>query len=102
LAAALEALAEQADIPIRLETLTEARFPSAVENAAYFTIVEAIAGAKTANLSVDHEEGKLVIRVRSNTNDRDDMTEIADRIGALNGRLTASDSEIRAEIPCAS
>src|SRR5262249_2082317 len=46
LAAALEALAEQADIPIRLETLTEARFPSAVENAAYFTIVEAIADAK--------------------------------------------------------
>jgi len=103
LAAALEALAEQADIPIRLGALTEGRFPSAVENAAYFTIVEAIAGAKTASLTVDHEEGKLVIRVRSNTKHSPaERTEIADRIGALNGRLTTSDGEIRAEIPCAS
>jgi signal transduction histidine kinase len=103
LAAALEALAEQADIPIRLETLTEARFPSAVENAAYFTIVEAIAGAKTASLSVDREEGTLVIRVRSDTNESPaERIEIADRIGALNGRVTARNGEIRAEIPCAS
>jgi signal transduction histidine kinase len=103
LAGALEALAEQADIPIRLEALAEGRFPSAIENAAYFTIVEAIAGAKTASLSVDHKEGKLVIRVRSNTKDCPaDRTEIADRIGALNGHFTASEGELRAEIPCAS
>jgi signal transduction histidine kinase len=103
LAAALEALAEQAEVPIRLEALAEGRFPSAVENAAYFTIVEAIAGAKEASLSVEHEADRLVIRVRSSSNDRPaDRTEIADRIGALNGRLTAGDGEIRAEIPCAS
>jgi signal transduction histidine kinase len=103
LAAALEALAEQAEVLIRLEALAEGRFPSAVENAAYFTIVEAIAGAKEASLSVEHEADRLVIRVRSSSNDRPaDRTEIADRIGALNGRLTAGDGEIRAEIPCAS
>jgi signal transduction histidine kinase len=103
LAAALEALVEQADITIRLETLTEARFPSAVENAAYFTIMEAIAGAKEATLSVEREESSLVIRVRTSTNHGPaDQTEIADRIGALNGRLTARNGEIRVEIPCAS
>jgi len=103
LTAALEALAEQADLPIRLEALAEGRFPRAVENAAYFTIVEAIAGAKEASLSVEQEEGSLVIRVRRSTDDGPtDRTEIADRIGALNGRLTAGDGEIRAEIPCAS
>jgi signal transduction histidine kinase len=103
LAAALEALAEEADVPIRVEALAEGRFTSAVENAAYFTIVEAIAGAKQASLSVEREEGSLVIRVRSRTNDRPaDRTEIADRIGALNGRLTEGDGEIRVEIPCAS
>jgi signal transduction histidine kinase len=103
LAAALEAFAEQADMPIRLEALAEGRFPSAVENAAYFTIVEAIAGAKEATLSVEREESSLVIRVRASTNHGPaDRTEIADRIGALNGRLTARNGEIRAEIPCAS
>jgi signal transduction histidine kinase len=102
LAAALEALAEQADVPIRLATLAGGRFPGAVENAAYFTIVEAIAGAKEASLWVEREEGRLVIRIRSSANDRPaDRTEMADRVGALNGRLTAGDGEIRAEIPCA-
>jgi signal transduction histidine kinase len=103
LAAALEAFAEQADVPIRLEALPEGRFPSAVENAAYFTIMEALAGAKEATLSVEREESSLVIRVRTSTNHGPaDRTEIADRIGALNGRMTARDGEIRAEIPCAS
>jgi signal transduction histidine kinase len=103
LTAALEALVEQADVPIRLEALAEGRFPSPVENAAYFTIVEAITGAKEASLSVEGKEGSLVIRVRRSTDDAPtDRTEIADRVGALNGRLTAGDGEIRAEIPCAS
>jgi signal transduction histidine kinase len=103
LTAALEALVEQADVPIRLEALAEGRFPSAVENAAYFTIVEAITGAEEASLSVERKEASLVIRVRRGTDDAPtDRTEIADRVGALNGRLTAGDGEIRAEIPCAS
>jgi signal transduction histidine kinase len=102
LAAALEALAEQADVPIRLEALAEGRFPSAVENAAYFTIVEAITGAQDACLSVERKKGKLMIRVSSSNDGPADHIEIADRIGALNGRVTAVNGEIRAEIPCAS
>jgi signal transduction histidine kinase len=103
LAVALEALAEQAEVPIRLEALAEGRFPSAVENAAYFTIIEAIKGASDASVRVEYAEDRLVVRVRSATNGAEpDRTEIADRVGALDGRLTAVDGEIRAEIPCAS
>jgi signal transduction histidine kinase len=103
LATALEALAEQAPVPIRLEALAEGRFPAAVENAAYFTILEALDGAEGASVWTEHENGRLVIRVRSSTNgDEPDRTEIADRIGALDGSLTARDGELRAEIPCAS
>jgi signal transduction histidine kinase len=103
LATALEALAEQAPVPIRLEALAEGRFPAAVENAAYFTILEALDGAEGASVWTEHENGRLVIRVRGSTNgDEPDRTEIADRIGALDGSLTARDGELRAEIPCAS
>jgi signal transduction histidine kinase len=103
LAAAIEVLAEQSDVPIRLEALAEGRFPPAVENTAYFAIAEAIDGAEQARIRVEHEEGQLVIRVRISSNGSPpDRTEIADRVGALDGRLTARDGELQAEIPCAS
>jgi signal transduction histidine kinase len=103
LAAALELLAEQATVPIRLEALAEGRFPSAVENAAYFTIVEAVRGAEDASVWLEQKDNRLVVRVRRSANGAQrDQTEIADRVGALDGRLTAADGEIRAEIPCGS
>jgi signal transduction histidine kinase len=101
LAAAIEVLVEQADVPIRVQGLAEGRFASAVENAAYFTILEAIDGADEASVSVEQDEDRLVIWVRSRTNgEQPDRTEIADRVGALDGRFAASDGELRAEIPC--
>jgi signal transduction histidine kinase len=103
LAAAVEELAEQADVPIRLESIAAGRFRAAVEHAAYFTIVEALDGAEQASVWVEREENRLVVRVQSNANGRrPDRTEIADRVGALDGRLTTRDGELRAEIPCES
>jgi signal transduction histidine kinase len=103
LAAAMEVLAEQAEVPIRLEGLTEDRFQAAVENAAYFTVVEAISGAAEASISIEQEEGCLVVRVRSSPNGAEpDRLEIVDRVGALDGSVTVLDGEIRAEIPCGS
>jgi signal transduction histidine kinase len=103
LAAAVEVLAEQAEVPIRLEGLTESRFQTAVENAAYFTVVEAIKSAAEASISIAQEEGRLVVRVRSSPDGAErDRLEIADRVGALDGALTVLDGEIRAEIPCES
>jgi signal transduction histidine kinase len=103
LAGALETLAEQADVPIRLEALAEGRFPTAVEHAAYFTVVEAIRDAAGAQVWVKQEASRLIIRVRSSTNGEEpDRTELADRVGALDGRVTVDHGEVRVEIPCES
>jgi signal transduction histidine kinase len=103
LAAAVEVLAEQAEVPIRFEALTENRFQAAVENAAYFTVAEAIKDAAEASISIEQEDGRLVVRVRSSPNGAEpDRLEIADRVGALDGSVTVLDGEIRAEIPCGS
>jgi signal transduction histidine kinase len=103
LAAALEVLAEQAEVPIRLEGLTENRFQAAVENAAYFTVVEGIKGAAEASISIEQKEDCLVVRVRSSPNGAEpDRLEILDRVGALDGAVTVVEGEIRAEIPCGS
>ncbi len=107
LAAALEALAEQSDVPIRLEALTEERFPAAVENAAYFAVAEAVKGAEAATVSVELRDGGLVVRVKKELGGGDPhrdarLVEIGDRIGALDGRIWAEEAEIRAEIPCGS
>ena len=105
LAAALEALSEQSEIPLRLEAVVDGRYPEAVENAAYFAVVEAIKGATAARVSIEREDARLVIRIRSDRNGEDPewrgrLIEIGDRVGALDGRVTEDDGEISAEIPC--
>jgi signal transduction histidine kinase len=105
LAAALETLSEQSEAHIRLESLTNERLPPAVEHAAYFTVVESIKGAEASTVSVEREDAVLHVRVHSKHEDEDPqraarLVEIADRVGALDGRLRSEDGEIRAEIPC--
>jgi signal transduction histidine kinase len=105
LAAALEALAEQGDVPLRLERVADGPYPAAVANAAYFAVVEAVAGAAAASVSVEREDGRLILRIHTERDGEDAewqgrFVEIADRIGALDGRLSAHGPELRAEIPC--
>jgi signal transduction histidine kinase len=107
LATALEVLAEQADVPIRLHELAGGRFPTAVENAAYFAVVESLKGATEATVCIESQNGQLVVCVQRNPAGDDAawngrLIEIADRVGALDGRLTTNGAAIRAEIPCAS
>jgi signal transduction histidine kinase len=103
LAAAIDVLAEQANVPIRIVAVAKGRFSAAAENAAYFTVVEAIKGAEEASVWIAHEEGRLVVRVRSSSIGAEyDRAEIADRVGALDGLMVAAGREIRAEIPCGS
>lgn len=103
LAAALEGLVEQADLQLRLEAVPERRFPSIVENAAYFTIIEAIDQMESASLRLEHKDDRLVIQIRGSGSDAlPDWTQIADRVGALDGRLETNEAEIRVEIPCES
>jgi signal transduction histidine kinase len=102
LAAALEALAEEADV--RLAALPQERFPAAVETAAYILVAEA-AKWGAASASVERRDGVLVVEVETKA-EPETLVELQDRIGALDGRLgveRAPDGGVRlhAVIPCA-
>ena len=102
LAAALEALAEEADV--RLAALPHERFPAVVETAAYILVAEA-AKRGAASASVERRDGVLVVEVETDA-EPETFVELQDRIGALDGRLgveRASSGGVRlhAEIPCA-
>jgi signal transduction histidine kinase len=119
LSAAVEALAYRVSIPIEIVEMPEERFPSAVETAAYFLIAEvtgsiaSLAGASGATVDVRRDGGRLVIEVTNDgvgVDDRDfesGFTDLADRIGALEGKLrvlygAAGALTLQAEIPCES
>jgi signal transduction histidine kinase len=119
LAAALETLVERSSIPIAIEEVVEGRYPSAVEAAAYFIIAEAtgsiavLADACSATIDVRRDGDRLVVEVTEDeVNDLHQELEarfidLADRVGALDGRLSVEQDPdraitIRAEIPCGS
>jgi len=54
-------------------------------------------------VTVAHEGELLVVTVEDNGTERDSpMVTLADRVGALGGRLFIKETVCRAEIPCAS
>lgn len=106
-AAAVEALREEARVPIRIRRLPEGRCDPGAETAAYTVVAEA-ARAATGPVSVDAElsDEALVVAVEA-TDSSFDLIELEDRVRALDGRLEvehAADRRltIRAELPCAS
>ena len=107
LAAAVEALAEEARVPLRLGELPEGRFPAAVESAAYAIVAES-ARAAAGPLAVRGGRTNGLLRIEVDTPDRvADLTGLEDRIGALDGRLAVdrtAEGRVRicAEIPCGS
>ncbi len=108
LAAAVEALTEEAPVPIRVRTLPEGRFPAAVETAAYTVCAEAAkAAARGVSVSVERTGGLLVVDVEADDSDgRLAVTDLEDRVGAVDGRVAVSRGatgvRIRAELPCES
>jgi signal transduction histidine kinase len=105
---ALASLADTAPLPVEIARAENRRYPVPAEAAAYFAVAEAIGdaarrGAEHGAVSIGHEGGRLVVTVQHNGNgDASPMTAAADRIGALGGRLSISETACRAEIPCAS
>jgi signal transduction histidine kinase len=108
LAAALEVLAEEAAIPVRLVALPDERFAADVEAAGYYVVAETLRRCDCATLRVDarRDDSRLVVELES---DRapDELIDLEDRVGALDGTLEAVRGpdgavKIRAEIPCAS
>jgi signal transduction histidine kinase len=108
LAAALEALSEEAPIPIELTAVPEERFEPRVEAAAYFLVSETATRTSTGVLKVSatRRDGHLVVELEGN-HAPEQITELEDRIGALDGSLAVVQAPSRrvticAEIPCES
>ena len=108
LAAAIVALAEESPVPIRVDAMSDGRFPPGLEAAAYRVVAETAGAAEgSVFLRASHDGDSLVIDVVARgLGARFDRTELEDRVGAENGRLTVArqngDVSVHAEFPCAS
>jgi signal transduction histidine kinase/uncharacterized protein YoaH (UPF0181 family) len=117
LAAAVEALAERAPLPVAIE-IPEERYPTPVESAAYFVAAEALtnvakyARASTAQVTVTHVDNRLALVVDDDGiggaggSPGSGLSGLADRMAALDGTLTIDSphgkgTRVRAEIPLA-
>jgi signal transduction histidine kinase len=107
LAAAVDALAEDGAVPIRIAALPDERLPAAVESTAYTVVAEAVRTATSALVvSANRSPGRLAIDVETQALDGLDVVGLQDRIGALDGRLEVETGDgrarIHAELPCGS
>jgi signal transduction histidine kinase len=104
---ALATLADAAPLPVELRGADQGRYPAAVETAAYLLVAEALqdaAGRDASHTTVStvRTGGRLVVTVDDDGTDRTAaMVQLADRIGALDGRLAVEPRRLRAELPCA-
>ncbi len=102
---ALSSLAETSQVPVDVTIATDERYADAVERTAYEVVVEAIDAATSEasdrlDVRVLRAEDDLVIEIDGATNGP--VVRVADRVGALGGRITTDRSHVRVEIPCAS
>jgi len=107
LGAALEALAEQASTPLALGPLPQERLEPKVEAAAYFVVAETLKRSRPGRAKVDAAQGNgwLVLKLVTDQPPPQELTDLEDRVGALDGRLLAQPSptggaDIRVELPC--
>jgi signal transduction histidine kinase len=109
LAAAIEALAEAGPVPITIRSLPTERLAPAVEAGAYFLVAEIIKRGNTEGVTVraSCSNGHLQIEIDSAGTLDDDLVDLEDRIGALDGQLTIvrerpAHTTVHAKLPCAS
>jgi signal transduction histidine kinase len=118
LAAAVEALAHRAPLPVEVGDLPADRVPEHVEQAAYFVVSEALtnvvkyASASQASVDVTRIDGRLVVEVSDDGVGGADaergsgLRGLAARLEAIDGRLDVESeagrgTTVRADIPCA-
>jgi len=107
LAVAVETLAEGAPTRIVIRGLPEERLDGAAEATAYFVIAETLrrACASQASVSASRRDGRLVVELEADAPVREPLTDLEDRVGALDGTLEVLHEDggvhIRAELPCA-
>ncbi|MFI2641534.1 sensor histidine kinase [Streptomyces sp. NPDC018610] len=117
LQAAVADAADRSPVPVDVDLELPGRLPQSVETAAYFVVCEALAnvakhsGARRAEVSGGHRDGRLHLRVRDDGRGGADasagtgLTGLADRVSVLDGRLSLSSPPggptlLRVEIPC--
>ena len=106
LAPAVATLAETAALPVEILNLVEERYAPAVETAAYLLMTEGIDDAAhrdASHVTVDIVQNgeRLMVTVEDDGIDRtSQLVQLADRVGALDGRLMVEPTRLRAELPC--
>jgi signal transduction histidine kinase len=101
---ALESLAESAPLPVVVRGTPGQRLPEPVERAAYLVAAGSIdagldAGAGKISIRVGRAADHLVVEAEGTGTGP--FTDLADRVGAIGGTLTAGRLGLRADIPCA-
>jgi signal transduction histidine kinase len=108
-AAAIEALAEEGSVPMTLASLPRKRLAPAVEAAAYFLVAEVVRRSGSAGVTIEamRSDGRLHVHIDCVGTLDEELVELRDRIGALDGELTVATGQagltiVRAEVPCES
>jgi signal transduction histidine kinase len=106
LAPAVGTLAETAALPVELLDLVADRYAPAVETAAYLLVAEGIDDAAHRDAShvtvdiVQNGEWLMISIEDDGINRTSELVQLADRVGALDGRLVVEPTRLRAELPC--
>jgi len=107
LSAAVDALADEAGIPLKIVAMPNERFGSSVEAAAYFVISETVRqSSASVQVSAARCDGRLVVEI-AGAAAPPNIIELQDRVGTLDGSVEVSrgpdgQATVRAEIPCES
>src|SRR5262249_8362903 len=106
LAAAVEALAEEAHISLTITAIPGERLARSGEAAGYFVVSETVrqTAASALMVSAERRNGRLIIDVKGDA-EPEPIVDLEDRVGALDGTAKVVRGEdgqvtIRAEIPC--
>jgi signal transduction histidine kinase len=109
LEAAIEVLAEETAVALRIEaTLPRERLAQPVEAAAYLVVRELARDDRRgwASVTLSEEQGRLVLDVAGEGEAPADLQHLEDRVGAVGGDLrtdtpAAGVTRLRVELPCA-
>ena len=99
LPAALAALVEETDAPVVIGPMLEERIDPRVEAAAYFAVVAAVRRGPV-RVSTSRAHGLFVLELDHAGDPGEDLRDLEDRVGALDGRIALTGKRLRAEIPC--